>query len=192
MTTSGSRKRRRPSTTSSSAWRAASISRTTPARGSRKRSTWRWARATWRRSRTRTTGAARRPDGPYRASRRERVGRQRESQQCSGGRGKRKPVRPPQFALEQGVALLKRHQGVVQLARALLQRGQRALHLAGQLLHRAGVLRGGILQFLDLLRDLFGALVASEHRFGHLDDVRQERGDHREPGCHRAELLEGY
>src|SRR3546814_11593097 len=106
---------------SSDLWRAASISRTTPARGSRKRSTLRWVRATWRRSRTRTTGAARRPDRPYRASRRERVGRQRESQQRRGGRDQREPVRPPPLALEHRVALLQPPPAAFHLAPAPLQ-----------------------------------------------------------------------
>ena len=60
-TTSGSRKRRRNSTASSSDWRAASTSRTTSAPGSSARSTPRWARTTSRRSPTRTTAPALRP-----------------------------------------------------------------------------------------------------------------------------------
>lgn len=42
-------------------WRAVSTCATTSARASRRRSTWRWARRTWKRSPTRITRSARKP-----------------------------------------------------------------------------------------------------------------------------------
>jgi uncharacterized protein YukE len=55
------KERRRRSTRASSTWRAASTCATTSVRASRRRSTWRWARRTWKRSPTRITRSARNP-----------------------------------------------------------------------------------------------------------------------------------